>query len=112
MNKFNLFNQGGQKKRKLKIKITTSSKAKIQSLLICHQRILEDKKRYDDRLVRETLTSILFENVFRSAYFYALSAPRIYAQCIKICGAKLYNFVDFFVHYNDKHMYVYHKKLN
>lgn len=38
------------------LKITTSSKAKIQFRLISHQRILEDKKRYDDRLVRETLS--------------------------------------------------------
>lgn len=80
MNKFNLFNQGGEKKptpwekeerksgageaqltspartRNKLLKITTSSKAKIQFRLISHQRILEDIKRYDDRLVRETLS--------------------------------------------------------
>ena len=73
------------------LKITTSSKVKIQFRLISHPWILEDKKRDDDRLVRETpsYNSINFHP------FWICNSLRI-----------------FFVHYNDKYMYVYHKQLN
>ena len=64
------------------LKIKTSAKAQIAFRLSNHQRIPENKKRYDDRLVRETLSynSINFHPFWKcihSAYFYALSAPRI-----------------------------------